>query len=729
MHVPRNSSFDILFEPIRLGPKMLPNRFWQVPHCMGAGSDQPGFQAEFRGMKAEGGWGAVFTEATSISPEADTDPYVLVNLWDHGDVRNLSLMCERVHEHGSLAGIELYYGTTASNLSRMPARAPSQMVSELNSLGSAKVISKTDIRVLRQMYVDAAIRARAAGFDLITLYAAFADTLLATFLIPMYNHRSDEYGGSFENRARFAREVCEAVREAVGDDCAVGIRFGIDTLPAPYGLGEDGIAARADGHRFIALMDDLVDYWDLCVATAAHAGEDIAPSRTHAENHERPYVQDVKRHTSKPVVNVGRFTSPDTMVKLIRDGQCDIVGAARPSIADPFLPTKLREGRLDEIRECIGCNICISKWEQGGPRIVCTQNATSGEEFRRGWHPERFKRAANRDNDVLIVGAGPAGMECGMVLGKRGMRRVHLVDSEAELGGCLRWIPELPGLGEWRRVVNYRQIQLKKLKNVEFIPRLRLDADAVLEYGAEIVIVATGSHWVGDGRSGAHIGPLPGADATLEHVLTPEQVMVEGKPSGPRVVVFDAEGYFMGHELATKLAGDGHEVTFVTPHEVIAPYTRYTLEMPRVNRGLRELGVAVHTGSVLTAVSGKAATVRSVWSDDHEIELPSDSVVLVTQRFSDDALFAELSERTDDLAAAGIGGVYQVGDCVAPDRISEAIFSGHRLAREIDSENPAVALPFMRERRIVGATDADYVLGSPIFGSDVHELMSGATRR
>jgi dimethylamine/trimethylamine dehydrogenase len=161
-------------------------------------------------------------------------------------------MCDRLHEHGALAGVELFYGgaPSNSNFSRLPLRAPSQTITDVNYLGSALAMTADDIRDVRQMYVDAAIRARAAGYDLITLYAAHAITLLAKFLIPMYNRRTDEYGGSFENRARFAREVTEAVREAVGDECAVGIRFGIDTLLAPYGLGEDGISAAGDGHRF-----------------------------------------------------------------------------------------------------------------------------------------------------------------------------------------------------------------------------------------------------------------------------------------------------------------------------------------------------------------------------------------------------------------------------------------------------------------------------------------------
>ena len=154
--------------------------------------------------------------------------------------------------------------------------------------------------------------------------------------------------------------------------------------------------------------------------------------------------------TPKPIVGVGRLTNPDRMADIVRSGVWDLIGAARPSISDPFLPKKIEEGRYGEIRECIGCNICAPGAEYGN-QIRCTQNATVGEEYRRGWHPERFEPAANADRDVLVVGSGPAGMECAIVLGKRGMRRVHLVEAEPEIGGIMRWVRVCPDWGSGAR--------------------------------------------------------------------------------------------------------------------------------------------------------------------------------------------------------------------------------------------------------------------------------------
>ena len=222
--------------------------------------------------------------------------------------------------------------------------------------------------------------------------------------------------------------------------------------------------------RFIEHVDHLVDLWDVQVGppSAARHDRSVASSRVRPENYQKPWVEQIRPHTEKPIVGVGRFTNPDTMVAVIRSGQLDIIGAARPSIADPFLPAKIEEGRLDEIRECIGCNICLSRFKIGGPRLVCTQNPTAGEEYRRGWHPERFTRARNADNDVLVVGAGPAGMECAIVLGqardaprpprrrRRRDRRGHALDIAASrarrVGARGRLPPDPDREAEERRV-------------------------------------------------------------------------------------------------------------------------------------------------------------------------------------------------------------------------------------------------------------------------------------
>ncbi|PEG55385.1 FAD-dependent oxidoreductase [Mycolicibacterium diernhoferi] len=689
----------ILFEPIAIGPKVLPNRFYQVPHCTSFGVVRPRAQAAFRGMKAEGGWGAVCTEECSIHPEADQMPMVLARLWDDDDAANLSLMSDSVHENGALAGIELWYGGVhgLSMESRAVQRAPSQIASDALPMSPCREMDLDDIKAVQGFYVDAALRSRDAGFDIICIYGGH-EGLLEQFLSPYYNKRTDGYGGSLANRTRMWREVVEAISTAVGSDCAVSVRLSADSM-----RGEEGVLLERDVLPFVEMCDDVVDLWDVHIG-GVDWGDDATPSRFFKSGRAMDWVKSVKDATRKPVVAVGRFTDPNEMARVINDGVLDIIGAARPSIADPFLPAKIREGRLEDIRECIGCNICVSRFEHGGPPIVCTQNATSGEEYRRGWHPERFSKAANAENDVLIVGAGPAGMECARVLGERGMRNVHLVDADAELGGHLKWMANLPGLREWSRVIDYRLTQFDKLDNVTVIPNTRMSPQDIVDYGAGLVVIASGSHWSGHGLGPVTREGIPGADAQLPYVLTPEQIMVENKPvPGERVVIIEAEGYNVGAALADRLSAAGKAVTVLTHLGELAPYTHYTLEATHLRRKLYAQGVTVAASMIPTRIAPEGVWAHYAYADSDDAKLiEADAVVLVTQRVSDTTLYRGIVDGfgADKLSAEGITGVYRIGDCVAPRIVAESVFDGHRLAREIDSADPSMPLPYLRERPI-----------------------------
>ncbi len=379
----RDPRHDILFEPVRIGPKTLRNRFYQVPHCTGFGVEKPWSQARHRAVKAEGGWAAVNTEYCTINAESDETPYVSARMWDDGDVRVLAATCDEAHRHGALAGIELSHtGAHGENSeSRLPAAAPSQIASDFATGLVPRAMTKRDIRRVQDDWALAAQRSRSAGFDIVYVYGAHT-YLPGQFLSPHYNRRTDEYGGSLANRARFWLETLEAVRTAVGDDCAIACRVAVDRMGA---LGVD----LDEGLEFVRLADHLVDLWDVTVGSIAEWSLDSGPSRFFAEGWQLESTARVREATAKPIVGVGRLTDPDLMAEIVRSGVWDLIGAARPSIADPFLPSKIDEGRVDEIRECIGCNICISKADSRR-HIGCTQNATAGEEHRRGWHPERF---------------------------------------------------------------------------------------------------------------------------------------------------------------------------------------------------------------------------------------------------------------------------------------------------------------------------------------------------
>src|SRR5579859_2220185 len=418
---PMDPRHAVLFEPVRIGPKTLPNRFYQTPHASGFGSRMPRTQAAFRAIKAEGGWGGVCVEYAPVSPDSDEIPFIAADIWDDRDARALGLAADAIHAHGALAGLELYHGGASSpnGGSRTVRLAPSQLTSGVQWGGLAKEMDTADIARIQQNWVQAAQRARDVGFDIVYVYGAHG-YLMTQFLSAYANRRTDGYGGSLANRGRFWLETLAAVRDAVGSDCAVATRIAVhgdSGVPGAEGL--PGIHAD-DMLTLVKMADDLVDLWDVTVGSWP---EDSGTSRYYPEGHERPWAHRMREATAKPVVAVGRYSSPDLMAEVIGSGAVDLIGSARQAIADPFLPRKIAEGRLDEIRECTGSNMCILR-EETFNHIGCVQNATAGEEYRRGWHPESFPAPADPGRPVLIVGAGPAGMECAVVLGRRGFTAV-----------------------------------------------------------------------------------------------------------------------------------------------------------------------------------------------------------------------------------------------------------------------------------------------------------------
>jgi dimethylamine/trimethylamine dehydrogenase len=674
--------FDILFEPVRIGPRTLPNRFYQVPHCTGFGVEKPWSQAAHRAVKAEGGWGGVCTEYCAISADSDETPYVSARMWDGLDADALRLTTEAVHAHGALAGIELSHtGAHGENSeSRLPSVAPSQLAGDFALGVVPKAMTRADIGRVQADWVRAAELSRDAGFDIVYVYGGHT-YLPGQFLSPYYNRRDDEYGGSLRNRARFWIETLEQVRDAVGSSCAVACRVAVSRGGAVAGVDIE------EGLEFVRMADDVVDLWDVNIGSIAEWAFDSGPSRFFAEGWQLELTGRVREATAKPIVGVGRITDPYLMERIVRSGAWDLIGAARPSIADPFLPAKIRDGRLDEIRECIGCNICISKADSRR-HLGCTQNPTAGEEHRRGWHPERIPAAADRDQEALVIGAGPAGLECAITLARRGLRRVRLVEAAGLTGGCLRWITRLPGLGEWGRVVAWRTVQLRRLDNLELETGVRMSAQDIRAAGADVVVLATGSAWATDGLNPATRGPIPGADATLDHVMTPEQVVLDGKrPPGRHVVVYDCDGYFTGPAVAELLAGEGLDVELVTCHDQVAPFCEETLEDVLTRERLHAAGVRMRRATTVVEIA--AGVVRAQDEFGEPVEIPADGVVLVTQRVSDDRLWRELE---------GLPGLHRVGDCVAPRLIADAVFDGHRLARELDAGHPELALPYLRER-------------------------------
>jgi dimethylamine/trimethylamine dehydrogenase len=671
--VPRDARYDILFEPVRIGPVTAKNRFFQVPHCNGMGHTRPRAHAAMRRVKAEGGWAVVSTEEVEIHPTSDLSPFIEGRLWDDRDIPPLALITAAVHEHGALAAIELVHaGMNANNLySREISLAPSHIANPTGyAPAQARAMCKSDIRDYRRWHRDAALRARRAGFDIVYVYAGHGLSLPMHFLHARYNHRTDEYGGTLANRARLLRELIEDTQDAVGADCAVAVRLAVDEL-----RGADGIEWQAEGREIVELLAELPDLWDVNVSDWAN---DSTTSRFAPEGSQEEFVRFVKTVTSKPVVGVGRFTSPDTMVSQIRRGVLDLIGAARPSIADPFLPAKIEAGDLDDIRECIGCNVCVSGDHTMTP-IRCTQNPTMGEEWRKGWHPESVPPRSGEDS-VLIVGAGPAGLECARLLGRRGYP-VHIAEARPELGGRALLESRLPGLASWIRVRDYRVAQLHKMPNVEILRGSPVTAGEIIDFGAARVVLATGARWRRDGVGRANPSPLPGFDGTAGAVLTPDDAL--GLiPAGP-LVVFDDDHYYLGAVIAEQLQAAGHEVTLVTPAALVSAWTVNTLEQHTIQRRLLDIGIRIILNHNVLEFDRNGVTLECVYTA-RRTPLPASSVMSITSRLPNDELYATLRRTPDAVAAAGIASVSPIGDCLAPATIAAAVYAGHRYAREFD---------------------------------------------
>lgn len=654
-----------VLSPIDVGPITLKNRIISSAHLTHFAKDHlPSDQhVYYYREKARGGIGLIIMEASAVHPTSAQFPTV-VFAFDERVIPWYQRIAKAVHDEGAPVLAQLWHcGHHASwNTTRQPVLAPSD-VPCLYYRETPKVMEHEDIHTVVEAFRQSARNVRDGGLDGVEINGAHS-YLLAQFMSPATNRREDEYGGSLENRLRFALEVVAATRDGLGDDRVLGIRLSADELiPVGYSLNEGvEIAKRlAAGGQLDYLNISVGVYPTLFMVMPPMA---IPPGyQVHAAERVRQSLR--QEGSDVPVSTVGRIKDVRMADQIVESGQADLVCMTRATIADPFLPQKASLGQLDEIRPCIACNQgCVGNAGRERP-ITCTVNPAAGYEETRG---DGTLTPAERRKKVVVIGGGPGGMEAARVAALRG-HEVVLFEQRPELGGQVNIHARAPMRGEFREATDYLARQVTRL-GVD----VRLNTEAseadVLDLDADAVIVATGSV---PGRSlGSPFTSAPATDSGV--VLTMWEVLLEQKDVGQRVLVVDEEGHHPAMNVAEFLADKGKSVEVITSMQHVANQLFLNLETPLIMTRLLSKGVTFTPYTVISAVDGGTVTlVGVVGGAARSVEV--DTVVAVTGRLPVDSLYLALKGKVPEL--------YRVGDCLAPRYTDQAIHEGHTVGRTV----------------------------------------------
>jgi 2,4-dienoyl-CoA reductase-like NADH-dependent reductase (Old Yellow Enzyme family) len=622
---------------------------------------EPGFFGEryghYLGARARGGAGIVIAGQAPVHP---TSAYQMPNgcaAWDPRAVAHFARVTAPVRAHGALAFLQLVHngGVCRGTWSKLPVWAPSAVA---NHLEAPKTLEGHEIREVVEHFARAAANAVAGGFQGIEVHGAHG-YLVHEFLSPRSNRRTDEYGGSLENRMRFCVEVLEAVRDAVGPGVAVGLRL-VGDEERPDGLGPDdaaAIAARLEARGLVDFLDVSVGLSGTGMVRPLYAPHGFGVYAAAA----------VKRGVERtPVFTVHRILTPEEAEGILARGEADAVTLVRALIADPDWPAKARAGAAHTIRRCTGSNqSCYGNLLQGLP-VGCVTNPAVGREATLG--PDTLRPAARRRR-VVVVGGGPAGLEAAWVAAARG-HGVVLLERRDRLGGKIRLAARLPGRDELADFADWRAAECER-RGVEIRLGVEATADAVLALGPDAVVVATGGRATTDAPAKWHPMPIPGAERPF--VLDHERALEEAERLGPRVVVVDAVGHIEGIGLGHLLAALGKEVTVVTPFASPPLLDAETLAeaLPLAVRA----GMRWRPSTILAAVGDRRVTLVDALSQRAEEVGDVDTVVVRTHGVPEDGLYFALRERVPE--------VVRVGDAVAVRLADRAIFDGHAAGRAL----------------------------------------------
>ncbi len=650
------ATFPRLFSPLRLGPREARNRIVSTPHTTGFGV--AGFPRErwlaYEREKARGGAGTIMMfGSASVHPSSPVAAAGGIEYWDPAIVPHLRAMADGVHEWGGLCLAQVsHWGRGGDGrYADEPLLAPSDEPDETHH-GIPRALTKAEIHVLIDAFGQAARHVKAGGYDGVDL-SCWGGHLTEQFLSPVSNRRTDEYGGSLENRLRFCLETLEAVRAAVGPDLIVGARLTGDQM-VPGGLTlEDtqAIAARLAGTGWL-------DYVTVSGASTERyqALPYVTPTYYTPLGLYNRFAAAVKAVVRIPVIVAGRVVHPAQAEEVIVQGWADAVAMTRALIADPEMPRKAAAGRVEEIRICTGASeACIGRRIQG-KTIACIQNPVIGREA------ELVEvRPAARARRIVVAGGGVAGLEAARMAAQRG-HRVVLLEATAELGGQLLALCRTPARQSYGEVVRWLAGEVARA-GVDVRLETAATVDGILAEEPDAVVVATGSR---PRRLEAPVGD--GA-----HVVTAEDVLLGRVKPGRRVLVVDYDGHMRGPGAAELLADQGHEVEIVTRFFSVGEDVDPRLKTSVYTRFYRK-GVRMTPLSIVEEVGpGRVRLANTLTGQERTVEV--DTVVTALGGRAENALEAALSGRGLD--------VHVVGDALAPRTIHDAILTATRAARRL----------------------------------------------
>jgi len=651
--------FRHLFTPLSVGGLVLKNRIFSTGHAEAmaeAGKAGPQLRA-YHEAKARGGAAlTIVGGSTSVHPSSPASAWNMIANHDDSVIPGYRSLAEVVHRHGC---------RIMSQLTHMGRRSQSDVESGHVLLAPSQIPEKVhrevpheiepeQIAMLVRAFGDATRRCREGGLDGVELSFAH-NHLVDQFWSPLFNRRTDEYGGSLENRMRFGFDVLREIRRQVGRDWVVGARISGDEMTAG-GLTAGDMAEIA--RRLAA--SGLVDFLSI-IGGAAHTLQLQAlavPNMASPHGVFIPLAAAIKAAVpGMPIFHAGRIVDPVHAEQLLADGSIDLVGMTRALIADPDLPRKAIEGRLDDVRLCVGANEgCIDRIYQGKP-VTCIQNPGTGREMELA---EPVPAAMPRR--VVVVGAGPAGLEAARVAALRG-HRVVLLERLAEVGGQVLIAARAPARAEYAGILRFLARQVDKL-GVDCRLRVEASVDSVLAESPDVVIIATGSS--------PHVPDLRGLDG--KHVVTDRDVLLDRVEVGERVVVVDDVHTQQGLSTAEHLLDRGRRVEVISRLFYAGQDVGITSIAPLYSR-LFAKGVTLTPHTDLVAVEGSAVVVANVYTRAERRIEGVDTVVLSMGSRSVDALYRALKGR--------VGEVHAIGDCVAPRGIHQAILEGTRVARAL----------------------------------------------